>query len=166
MDRLTIAAGPLAALTSSSLHENGTPLADPKDALAVVHPLYEALTAAAPNDVRSRLEAATSADWQNCSDNQICETREATISRWSARIERVPDFRFDIREVLVSGNRIIVRSEAAGTPAGPFMGTDPQGRSFRIMTLDMHEIYDRKVIRTYHVEDWARASRQLRGEPM
>ncbi len=165
MDKLTIAAGALAVLTSSGIHGTGTQLVDPKDALTIVRPLYEALTAESPDKVRSRLEAATSTDWQNCSDNQTCETREATIARWSARIVRVPDFRFEIREVLVSGNRIIVRSEATGAPAGPFMGADPQGRSFRIMTLDIHEIDGGKVVRTHHVEDWARASRQLRGEP-
>lgn len=164
MGKLTIAAGALAALTSSGPHVTNSPPLNPNHAVELVQPLYEALTASTSEEVRSRLEAATSPDWQNCGDNQVCETREATIARWSARISRVPDFRFEIREVLVSGNRIIVRSEATGVPTDTFTGVDAQGRSFRIMTLDVHEIDGDKVVRTYHVEDWGRALRQLRGE--
>ncbi|MCD7111901.1 hypothetical protein LRX75_23010 [Rhizobium sp. DKSPLA3] len=33
--------------------------------------------------------------------------REATIARWSARIAKVPDFRFEIRDVVTMGNRLL-----------------------------------------------------------
>lgn len=165
MGKFTIAVGALAALTAQEPDIARLPGSSPSDVIAIVRPIYEALTASSPEEVRSRLEAATSPDWQNCGLNDMCETRDATITRWSARIARVPDFQFDIREILISGNRIIVRSEATGKPLDPFMGVDPQGRSFGIMTLDIHEVSDGKIIRTYHIEDWARAVRQLKGEP-
>ncbi|WP_439575040.1 ester cyclase [Phreatobacter sp.] len=164
MGNLSIAVGALAALTAQEPDTARLQAASPDDVVSIVRPLYEALTASSTEDVRSRLEAATSPDWQNCSLNDACETREATIARWSSRIARIPDFKFEIREILVSGNRIIVRSEATGAPAGPFMGVNPQGRSFRIMTLDIHEVDAGKVVRTYHSEDWVRATRQLSGE--
>lgn len=162
MSKLTIAAGALAALSSSGLAD---PSYDADQAVALVRPIYEALTASSAEEIRSLLETGTSRDWQNCASNDGCETREATITRWTARISRVADFHFDIREILVSGNKIIVRSEAAGAPSGPFMGVDPQGRSFKVMTLDIHEIANGKVVRTFHVEDWGLATRQLRGDP-
>jgi predicted ester cyclase len=165
MSKLTIAAGALAALGSFESQASRHLPRDADHAVSLVRPIYEALTASSQNEIRSRLEAATSPDWENCGTNDGCETREATITRWTGRISRVPDFRFEIREILVSGNRIIVRSEASGTPSGPFLGVDPQGRSFKIMTLDIHEIQNEKVVRTYHVEDWARAVRQLLGDP-
>ena len=31
------------------------------------------------------------------------------------------------------------------------------------MTLDIHEVSDGKIVTTYHMEDWARAIRQLSG---
>ncbi len=164
METLTFAAGALAALTAQGSDTPNSQVITPTEATAIVKPLYEALTASTADDVRSRLNAVTSPDWQNRALNDICETREATILRWSARIARLPDFRFDVREILVSGNRIIVRSQASGTPTEPFMGAAPEGRSFRIMTLDIHEVDDGKIVRTYHVEDWGRAVRQLRGE--
>jgi len=115
--------------------------------------------------VRTTLEEPTTPDWKNCSTNDASESRAATIERWTARILRVPDMCLEIKEILVSGSIIIVRGEATGTPSGPFMGVEPAGHSFWLMTLDIHEVEDGLVSRTYHVEDWGRALRQHRGEP-
>lgn len=165
MSKVTIAATALAALLSPGPDAPPALPDGPNGAIALVRPIYEALTAASPSEVRARLEAATAPGWANCGSNDRCETREETIARWSGRISRVPDFRFHIHEILVSGNRVVVRSEATGAPSGPFMGVDPEGRSFSIMTLDVHEIEDGRVARTFHAEDWGRALRQLRGDP-
>jgi hypothetical protein len=43
------------------------------------------------------------------------------------------------------------------------MGVAHTGRSFRIMTLDVHTVEDGRLTRADHVEDWASAMRQLRG---
>lgn len=72
-----------------------------------------------------------------------------------------PDLKWDIKEVLVDGNRIIVRSEASGTPQGPFIGVPASGKSFKVMAIDIHAIEDGKAITAHHVEDWAGAIRQL-----
>lgn len=133
-------------------------------AIEVVRPIYNALTATTPGDVRAYLEAGTTKDWQNCGSTNTCDDREATITRWSARIAKVPDFRFEITDVMTTGNRIVVRSEAQGTPVGDFLGVAQSGRAFRIMTIDVHEVEDGRVSRTYHVEDWSRAARQLSGQ--
>ena len=57
-----------------------------------------------------------------------------------------------------------MRSRATGIPVAPFFGVDGQGRSFDIMTIDIHELEDGKIVRTYHVEDWAGALQQLAGK--
>ena len=36
-------------------------------------------------------------------------------------------------------------------------------RSFRIDTVDIHEVVDGRVARVHHVEDWASALRQVRA---
>ena len=73
----------------------------------------------------------------------------------------IPDLAWTIKDVLVDGNRIIVRSEAGGTPAGPFMGVPQGGKSFRIMTIDIHTVDGGRLVTAHHVEDWAGAIRQL-----
>ena len=35
---------------------------------------------------------------------------------------------------------------------------------FKIMTIDIHEVKDGKIVQSYHVEDWARAIRQVSGK--
>lgn len=61
----------------------------------------------------------------------------------------------------MSGDRVIVRGEASGMPAGPFMGMPHGGKSFKVMSIDIHTVRDGKLVRAYHVEDWMGASRQL-----
>lgn len=59
------------------------------------------------------------------------------------------------------GNFVTVRSRATGTPVAPFFGVDGEGRRFDILTIDIHELEDGVIVRSYHVEDWAGALRQL-----
>jgi predicted ester cyclase len=56
------------------------------------------------------------------------------------------------------------RRRATGTPTGPLFGVDGKGKSFEIMSIDIHTIEGGKIARTYHVEDWAGALRQLKAQ--
>ena len=77
----------------------------------------------------------------------------------------VPDLTFQIDEILQAGNRYIVRARATGTPVGPFLGVDPAtGKSFDLMTIDIHSVEDGKITATYHIEESATAIRQLRAQ--
>ena len=75
----------------------------------------------------------------------------------------IPDLKWEIQEILQDGNRFVVRSIATGTPVKPVFGIEPKGNSFKIMTIDIHTVEDGKIIRSYHVEEWAKAMQQLRG---
>ena len=75
----------------------------------------------------------------------------------------IPDLGWEIKEVFADQGRIIVRSEASGTPVGDFMGVPHGGRRFAVMTIDIHTVEDGKLVRAHHVEDWASALRQLKG---
>jgi predicted ester cyclase len=43
-----------------------------------------------------------------------------------------------IKEVLVDGDRIIMRSEGSGTPVGPLIGNPDSGKSFKLMAIEIH----------------------------
>ena len=45
-----------------------------------------------------------------------------------------------------------------------FFGVPHSGRSFKIMTIDIHTVKDGKLVTAHHVEDWASALRQLAGK--
>jgi predicted ester cyclase len=70
--------------------------------------------------------------------------------------------RFEIKELFVAGDRVIVRGEATGTPAADFLGTPHTGRQFRIMTIDILTIRNGRIAKTYHLENWLGALQQLR----
>ncbi len=77
----------------------------------------------------------------------------------------IPDLTWEPQEILRDGNRYIVRGKATGTPAGPFFGIDPAtGKSFEIMSIDIHTVENGKIVQSYHVEEWATAIRQLTAE--
>ncbi len=77
------------------------------------------------------------------------------------RLKSVPDLKWEIKEILVSGNQVTVRGEATGTPAGEFMGAPHSGKSFKLMSIDVHTLEGGKMVRSYHIEDWLGAVRQL-----
>ena len=76
----------------------------------------------------------------------------------------IPDMTFEIKEVLVTGDRVIVRGEVAGTPAGDLFGVPHSGKSFKIMTIDIQTIRDGKIAKTFHMENWLSALGQLRAK--
>jgi predicted ester cyclase len=65
---------------------------------------------------------------------------------------------------LAAGQEVIVRGETTGTPVQAFLGLEPTGKSFRTMSIDIHSIEGGKIKRSYHVENWIVALRQLREE--
>ena len=80
----------------------------------------------------------------------------------------IPDLNWEVKEMLVDGNQVTVRSIATGKPNSPeghFFGVPTNGtKQFEIMTIDIHEVQNGKMVRSYHVEDWATAIQQVSGQ--
>ncbi len=132
-----------------------------EQARAIVAPFYDALNAAPGRDAATLVLQATTPDWMSCSGNDTCSPREKVAPAIAGFSRAIPDLKWEIKEVLVSGDRVIVRGEASGTPAVPFMGVAPAGKSFRVMSIDIHQVRDGKLARAWHIEDWMGATRQL-----
>jgi predicted ester cyclase len=126
-----------------------------------VAPFYEMLNQPATKDIKALSEQALSPDWKSYSSETDFKGRDGFVAQVGGFGKLIPDLKWDIKDVMVDGNRIIVRSEASGTPVAPFFGVPPSGKSFKIMTIDIHTIKDGKAITAHHVEDWAGAIRQL-----
>ncbi len=126
-----------------------------------VMPFYDMLNQPATKDLKALSEQALSPEWKSYSSETDFKGRDGFVAQVGGFGKLIPDLKWDIKDVLVDGNRIIVRSEASGTPVGSFFGVTPTGRSFKIMTIDIHTIKDGKAITAHHVEDWASALRQL-----
>jgi ketosteroid isomerase-like protein len=131
------------------------------EARAAVAPFYKALNAEFAGDSPELIRQATAPEWVSCRSNEICNTRDEVIAGVGARQKTVPDLKWQIKDVLVSGNQVTVRGEAAGTPTAEFFGAPHTGKSFKVMSIDVHTLRNGKIVRSYHIEDWMGATRQL-----
>jgi len=132
-----------------------------EQARQLIAPFYDMLNQPATKNLKALGESAIAPNWRSCGGENNCKGREEFIGQVGGFGKMIPDLSWSIKEVLVDGNRIIVRSEATGTPAGPFFGVPHGGKSFRIMTIDIHTVQDGKLVKAHHVEDWAGAIKQL-----
>jgi hypothetical protein len=130
-------------------------------ARASIAPFYKSLNAEFAGESADLIRQATTPDWVSCRGNNDCNSRDQVIAGIGARLKSVPDLRWEIKEIAVSGNQVTVRGEATGTPAGEFMGAPHTGKSFKLMSIDVHTLEGGKMLRSYHVEDWIGAVRQL-----
>jgi predicted ester cyclase len=126
-----------------------------------VAPFYKALNAELANESAELIKQSTAPQWVSCRGNDICNSRDEVIAGIGQRLKSVPDLKWEIKEILVSGNQVTVRGEATGTPAGEFMGAPHTGKSFKVMSIDVHTLDGGKMVRSYHIEDWLGAVRQL-----
>jgi ketosteroid isomerase-like protein len=93
-----------------------------------------------------------------------CWGRDTSIKVVTNFASTIPDMTFAIKEMLVAGDRVIVRGEVTGTPAGDLFGVPHTGKSFRIMAVDIQTIRDGKIAKTFHMENWLSAIGQLRAK--
>ena len=92
------------------------------------------------------------------------KTKDQLIGQLGFFWKLIPDLKWEPQEILNEGNKYVVRSAASGTPNGDFMGLPTDGtKSFKIMTIDIHTIFDGKVIEVHHLEDWGTAMKQLKS---
>jgi ketosteroid isomerase-like protein len=135
-------------------------------ARALIAPWYDLFNVASRGDVRSVHETLLSEDYESCAGvlPGECWGRETSIKVVSNFANTIPDMTFEIKEVLVAGDRIIVRGEVAGTPSGELFGVPHSGKSFRIMAVDIQTASDGRIVKTFHMENWLSAIGQLRAK--
>jgi steroid delta-isomerase-like uncharacterized protein len=72
-----------------------------------------------------------------------------------------PDFDIRVEDIIQEGNKVVVRSTITGTQRQAFAGLPATGRSMKIQAVDIHEIENGKIVRTWHTEDWMTGLREL-----
>ncbi len=136
-------------------------------ARALIAPWYALFNQPVEADVVKSIHGQLlSPDYQSCWGvlPGECWGREQSMKVIANFAKSIPDMKFDIKEVLVSGNHVVVRGEVSGTPSGDLFGVPHTGKSFRIMAIDIQTIRDGKMVQTYHLENWLSALGQLRAK--
>jgi predicted ester cyclase len=135
--------------------------ADNKD---TVQAFYDLLSNPGSETHTAAFVEATTDTWESIGDySGENKSRDAFLGQVGGFGQLMPDLTWAVQEMHESGDFVTVRSRATGTPVAPFFGVDGEGRSFDIMTIDIHELAGGKIVRTHHLEDWAGALQQLSG---
>ena len=153
----TMLTSPLSALAQSLTEAQ---------ARAVIAPWYGLFNQPVQGDMKTLQEQILTTDYESCWGYLPgeCWGRDASIKVVGGFAKSIPDMKFEIKEVLVAGERVIVRGEVTGTPAGDLFGVPHSGKSFRIMAIDIQTVRDGKIARAYHLENWLSALGQLRAK--
>ena len=127
----------------------------------IVAPLYDALNLPAKKDVAALLAKAAHPDYRSYHTNEDYLTREQLAGIFQNMGQTVPDLRWEIRDIQVIGDQVVVRGEATGTPTAEFWGAKPTGKSFKTMAIDIFTVKNGKLASCYHIENWMTALQQL-----
>ena len=137
----------------------GSALANDK---AVVQTFYDFLSNPTSAQHADAVKANTTANWESVGDySGKTKPRKKFLAQVGGFGKLIPDLNWAVEEMIQEGNKVVVRGRATGTPKGPLFGVDGKGKAFDILTIDIHTLEGGKIVRTYHVEDWAGALRQL-----
>ena len=133
------------------------------DDIDVVRAFYsDLLSNPAGDDLGERVRNVVVEDWVSIPTPRGGKGAEGFVNSLRVFGEKLPDLNWEPQEILRDGNRYIVRSIATGTPAKPFFGVEPNGKSFKIMSIDIHTVENGKIVHSYHIEEWHKALRQLK----
>jgi ketosteroid isomerase-like protein len=162
--RLAAAAAAMSAACAASAQSAMTEA----QARAVIEPWYAMFNQPFQGNVAAQHDKVVSDDYRTCWNPEdvagACWGKAQSIKTIANFAKTVPDMRFNIKEVLVSGNRVVVRGEVTGTPSGDFFGVAHTGKSFKILAIDIQTIQDGKIAQTYHLENWLLGVAQLRAQ--
>jgi len=152
----------LVSVNAQTVQADIAPSLTVEQARAIVAPLYEALNEPTEKDVPALLANATNPDYRSCSTNSDCLSRDQLARVFTALGKIIPDLHWTIKDIWTSGNRIVVRGEATGTPTGELFGVKPTGKSFKTISIDMFTVRDGRLATAYHVENWMAAMEQIK----
>ena len=133
-----------------------------EQASAIVAPLYDALNEPTKKDVPALLAKAANPDYRSCSTKTDCLSRDQLAGVFTGLGKIIPDLHWTVKDIWTSGNQIVVRGEATGTPTGVLFGAKPTGKGFNTISIDMFTVRDGKLATAYHVENWLAAIEQIK----
>ncbi len=132
---------------------------------AIVQKFYDFLSNPGSEQHAAAFKAVTAEEWESIGDySGANKSPDQFIGQLGFFAKLIPDLDWKVEEMIQQGGKVVVRSRATGTPNGPLFGVDGMGKSFDILTIDIHTVVDGKIVSSYHVEDWAGALQQLKSK--
>ena len=88
--------------------------------------------------------------------------KEGAAAFFSMMFDSSPDMKFEILDMLISGNRATIRSRVTGTQTGPFMELPATGKPFDVEGIDIVDVSDEgKLLEHWGIFDFAKMMQQI-----
>jgi hypothetical protein len=130
-------------------------------ARAILAPFYKALNAEFVKNAPELVRQTTTPDWKTCRGNDACNSRDEVMVGIGQRLKAIPDLKWENQGSAGCGKSRDRPRRSDGHAIGRTVGNATNGKSFKLMSIDMHTLEGDKIARTYHVEDWQGAFRQM-----
>lgn len=79
----------------------------------------------------------------------LSPTKDGVMEFFRAYKAGFPDLRFDLQDMLASGDKVVGRVRITGTHQGEFMGMPPTGRSIDVQAIDILRFSDDGLAREH-----------------
>ena len=71
------------------------------------------------------------------------------------------DWREDVRDIIVEGDKVVTRYRSTGTHTGQFLGLEPTGRKIVIDEISIYHLRDHRVVEQWCLTDDLSLAKQL-----
>lgn len=131
------------------------------EAQKIVQPFYDLFNLKDTEQAaRANMEHGWHSYYNNTDYKNLNDTMQAVVHGLPKMIPNMKWVQDDI--AVTTANQVVVRGTLTGTPAGDsFFGRPVDGKSFSIMTIDIHQVKNGKIVHSHHIEDWLSALGQL-----
>ncbi|GAA5049635.1 steroid delta-isomerase-like uncharacterized protein [Thermocatellispora tengchongensis] len=103
----------------------------------------------------SRIGEVLTPDWEDIPLPPGTDRGPAGYEQTVAYLRGVfPDLDVTIEDVVVSGDRVAVRSVARGTHSGDILGVPATGREVEFRAFDFHRLEEGRIAQSWHLEDF------------
>jgi predicted ester cyclase len=88
-------------------------------------------------------------------------TRDDVMADMRSIIDAVPDFHWEVQELLFDRDRVAARVRNTGTPVKEWLGVAVTGASFEIVEYAIYKVRNSKFVQMTNLHDSAEVRRQL-----
>ncbi len=128
------------------------------DAEATVRRFYEAMS----SGNAGLADEVLAPDWEDIPLNPGQGPGREGYKQTIAYLRGVfPDLNITIEDIVVSGDRVAVRSVARGTHSGEILGVPATGRQVEFRAFDFHRLEGGQIFQSWHLEDYFGLLNQL-----
>jgi steroid delta-isomerase-like uncharacterized protein len=80
--------------------------------------------------------------------------RDSVAGLMAMVVTSIPDLRADVQDVIVQGNKVVVRLVVSGTHKGDLLGIPATGNDVRWDAVDVYRLEDGKIAEEWAAEDF------------